>query len=127
MENNVVPINKATLTQQVESGMKKKELALHYGISMNQMTKALQACGLQIKKNHYPKFEIVEDEQVVDTPQVIVDNTPKTPTAQESIQEDKAQDDAPVDQVDNEENDNQEVAPQPEDNEENKSSNNDWV
>lgn len=126
MENKVVPINKAILKQQVESGMKKKELAAHYGISVNQMTKALQASGLQIKKNHYPKFELIDDEVALDAPQVIVDNTPKTPTPQESIQEDKAQEDASVEQVDNEENNNQEVAPNPEDNGENKLSNNNW-
>lgn len=100
MENNVVPINKATLTQQVESGMKKKELALHYGISLNQMTKALQACGLQIKKNHYPKFQIVDSEPAVPVTDEIVSEQ-IVPTPEQLIQEDKAEEVASVEQVDN--------------------------
>lgn len=97
--NNVVEINKATLTQQVEAGMKKKELASHYGISELQMGKALKACGLTIKR-FPPTFKIVDDSQdttataeVKDKPEVLVDNSPT------NFQEDKAQNDASVDKV----------------------------
>lgn len=54
---NPVEINLETLTEQVNvKGMKKKELADHYGIPVTQMTKALQAAGLKIRKFHHPAF-----------------------------------------------------------------------
>lgn len=104
MENNkkVVPIVKTTLAEQVEAGMKKKELALHYGISVNQMTKALQACGLQIKKNHYPTFQLVDEAPAEPNP--VADLTVSggiVLTPEQVIQEDKAEEVASVEQVDN--------------------------
>lgn len=54
-----VKINVETLTKQVEDGMKKDELAAHYGIPVTQMTKALQQAGLKIRKFHRPAFTLV--------------------------------------------------------------------
>lgn len=56
-----VEIKKSIIEAQIESGMKKKELADHYGLPMTQMTKVLQQLGLRIKQNHHPKFVIVDD------------------------------------------------------------------
>lgn len=58
-----VQISKADLSTKVEAGWKKTQLAEHYGIPVTQMTKALQAAGLQIRKFHTPKFELVDDTQ----------------------------------------------------------------
>lgn len=105
MENNkkVVPIVRATLAEQVEAGMKKKELALHYGISVNQMTKALQACGLQIKKNHYPTFQLIDEApaESVATETAIEEVAPTPEQIEQVIQEGKAEEEASVEQVDN--------------------------
>lgn len=59
-----VEIKKSIIEAQIESGMKKKELADHYGLPMTQMTKVLQQLGLRIKQNHHPKFVIVDDTPV---------------------------------------------------------------
>lgn len=113
MENNqTVEINKTILTQQVDAGMKKKELAKHYGISELQMGKALKEAGLTIRKFHHAKFKLVED-TAQDAPEVLVDNNPVNTTTTddvketpEIIQEDTAQSD--VTQVDDTENNEEE-------------------
>ena len=56
-----VPIKKSILTQQVEEGMKKAELAAHYELPVAQMTKVLKAAGLKIRKFHAPKYELEDD------------------------------------------------------------------
>ena len=59
MSKETVSIDVTLLTQQVNDGMKKKELAKHYGISVLQMTKALKEAGLKIRKFHHPAFKLV--------------------------------------------------------------------
>lgn len=56
-----VKIILSVLKKQVEEGMKKKELAEYYGIPETQMTKALKAAGLKIRKFHLPSFKLVEE------------------------------------------------------------------
>ena len=71
-----IKISKVDLAQKVEEGWKKPQLAEHYGLPMVQMTKVLQAAGLQIRKFHAPKFELVdeiEEVEVLDT--VVVSET----------------------------------------------------
>ena len=58
-----VKIILSKLKEQVEEGMKRKELAEYYGISEVQMAKALKSAGLRIRKFHLPSFEIVEEEE----------------------------------------------------------------
>lgn len=55
-----VKISLETLKRQVNEGMKKKELASHYGIPVMQMTQILKDNNIQIRKFHYPKYELVE-------------------------------------------------------------------
>ena len=65
-----IKISKVDLAQKVEEGWKKPQLAEHYGLPMAQMTKVLQAAGLQIRKFHAPRFELVdevEEVEVLDT------------------------------------------------------------
>lgn len=57
---NPIEINLETLTEQVNvKGMKKAELAKHYGLPVTQMTKALKDAGLKIRKFHNPSFVLV--------------------------------------------------------------------
>lgn len=83
-----VEIRKSTIEAQIEAGMKKKELAEHYGLPMLQMTKVLQQLGLRIKQNHLPKFVIVDDTLVEETHvtavESVAENTEVTNIAGES-------------------------------------------
>jgi hypothetical protein len=56
-----VKIVPSVLKAQVEEGWKLKPLAEHYGLPVAQMTKALRALGLKIRKFHAPKFTFVEE------------------------------------------------------------------
>ncbi len=49
------------LKAHIDAGMKKKELAELYELPESQMTKVLQQAGLQIRRFHAPKFELVMD------------------------------------------------------------------
>ena len=62
MGKETISINVATLTKQVEEGMKKAALAEHYGIPVSQMTAALKQAGLKIRKFHAPAFVLVTDD-----------------------------------------------------------------
>ena len=62
MGKETISINVATLTKQVEEGMKKAALAEHYGIPVSQMTAALKQAVLKIRKFHAPAFVLVKDE-----------------------------------------------------------------
>ena len=83
VQEGPVKINKAVLAKQVEDGMKKKELAAYYNLSMVKMGDALRAAGLKIRKFHSPKFELVDDEQEGNSPEekgeVVLDNTVNPP------------------------------------------------
>lgn len=59
-----VKISLTTLKKQVEDGMKKSQLAEHYGMSELQVGKLLKQAGLKIRKFHKPAFELVNDELV---------------------------------------------------------------
>lgn len=61
-----IPIRVEELTELINSGMKKKELAEHYGLPVAQMTKVLQQTGLRIRKFHRPKFVIIEVENLIE-------------------------------------------------------------
>ena len=61
-----IKISKVDLAQKVEEGWKKAQLAEHYGLPTAQMTKVLQAAGLQIRKFHAPRFELVDEVEEVE-------------------------------------------------------------
>ena len=56
-----VEIKKSILAQQVEDGWKRKALAEHYGLPEAQMAQVLRHAGLQIRKFHAPKYQLVDD------------------------------------------------------------------
>ena len=58
-----VPIRRATLAQQVEAGWKRKQLAEHYGLPEAQIARVLKEAGLQIRKFHAPKYQLVDDDE----------------------------------------------------------------
>ena len=60
-ETQPVSIDIKVLTEQVNNGMKKAELAEFYGIPVTQMTSALKQAGLKIRKFHHPKFVLVNN------------------------------------------------------------------
>lgn len=70
MQNKMaVEIKKSVLTEQVNSGWKRKALAEHYGLPETQMAQVLKDAGLQIRKFHAPKYQLVDDsieEQVIE-------------------------------------------------------------
>lgn len=53
-------VSKAELTAMVDSGVKKEQIAQHYGLSNAQTTKLLRSAGLKIRKFHAPAFELVD-------------------------------------------------------------------
>ena len=66
MSKETVQINLKTLTQQVQNGMKKVELADYYKLPMLQMTKVLQQAGLKIRKFHAPAFTLITEDVIED-------------------------------------------------------------
>ena len=60
----VVTISKSDLTQKVNDGWKKPQLAEYYGLPVTQITQALQQAQLKIRKFHKPKFVLVEETAV---------------------------------------------------------------
>lgn len=56
-----VQVTLSDLTNKVNEGWKKQQLAQHYGLPVAQMTKLLRDAGLQIRKFHNPKYVLVDD------------------------------------------------------------------
>jgi|SRR6187402_1356273 len=79
MAREAVQITISDLTSKVEAGWKKPALAEHYGLPVSQVTSALQAAGLRIRKFHHPKFILVDD-----TVNPITDATPSMMSAPEA-------------------------------------------
>lgn len=65
-----IKITKAQLEKQVNDGMKKADLAKFYDLPVSQVTKLLQQAGLRIRKFGHPKFELVDEETLVENIEV---------------------------------------------------------
>lgn len=64
MENQEkVQISLSKLEEQINSGMKRKEIAEFYGLPESNVAKILKDNGLQIRKFHEPKYVIVDDRE----------------------------------------------------------------
>lgn len=59
-----VQLSKKGLTQDVENGLTRKEIAEKYGLVQGQLNKAMQMAGLKGVRAKTVKFEFVEDEEV---------------------------------------------------------------
>lgn len=57
----MVDIKVSTLKEQVESGMKLKELAEFYELPVSQMKKALKQANLRIRSFRRPQFNLITD------------------------------------------------------------------
>ena len=66
-----VEIKKSILAQQVQDGWKRKALAEHYGLPEAQMAQVLRDAGLQIRKFHAPKYQLVDDTQSETTESIV--------------------------------------------------------
>ena len=93
MSKETISINVATLTKQVEEGMKKAALAEHYGIPVSQMTAALKQAGLKIRKFHAPAFVLVTDD--VATEEIDNPATTEVVDAPEEVAEEALTEEAP--------------------------------
>ncbi len=57
----MIQISKKELTELVNSGKKKEEIASKYNLTNAATTRLLKEAGLKIKKNHKPTFSLVDD------------------------------------------------------------------
>lgn len=70
-----VKIKPSVLKEQIDNGMKMKELAEHYGLPVAQMKNVLKTLGLEIRKFRKPLWVIEEEpevsnlEEIEDTPE----------------------------------------------------------
>ena len=70
-----VKIKPSVLREQIDNGMKMKELAEHYGLPVAQMKNVLKTLGLEIRKFRKPLWVIEEEpevsnlEEIEDTPE----------------------------------------------------------
>ena len=59
-----VKIKPSVLKEQIDNGMKMKELAKHYGLPVAQMKNVLKTLGLEIRKFRKPLWVIEEEPEV---------------------------------------------------------------
>mgnify|MGYP000945259061 CR=1 FL=1 len=59
-----VKIKPSVLKEQIDNGMKMKELAEHYGLPVAQMKNVLKTLGLEIRKFKKPLWVIEEEPEV---------------------------------------------------------------
>lgn len=59
--SDAVKVSRKALTELVEKGMKKPQLAEHFGVSQSAMTSLLKEAGLKIRKFHNSKPVLVDD------------------------------------------------------------------
>lgn len=60
-----VKIKPSVLKEQIDNGMKLKELAEHYGLPVAQMKNVLKTLGLEIRKFRKPLWVIEEEPEVI--------------------------------------------------------------
>lgn len=62
-----VKIKPSVLKEQIDNGMKMKELAEHYGLPVTQMKNVLKTLGLEIRKFRRPLWVIEEEPGVTNS------------------------------------------------------------
>lgn len=83
-----IQIKKSVLAQQVEQGMKKDELATHYGVKVSEMTRILKQANLKIRKFHLPTYQFIDDTaiEVVETQEVTEEAIAETVETAEAVE-----------------------------------------
>lgn len=79
-----VKIKPSVLKEQIDNGMKMKELAEHYGLPVAQMKNVLKTLGLEIRKFRKPLWVIEEEEPEVTNIEEI-ENTPEPQAEVEAL------------------------------------------
>lgn len=68
-----IQVTKSDLSQKVQDGWKKDQLAAHYGLTIAAMGRLLREAGLQIRKLHRPKYTLIDDTvEVLQLPEEIM-------------------------------------------------------
>lgn len=85
-----VKIKPSVLKEQIDNGMKMKELAEHYGLPVAQMKNVLKTLGLEIRKFRKPLWVIEEEPEVTNLEEI--EDTPEPQAevealAQEGVEE----------------------------------------
>nr|DAX26229.1 MAG TPA: Protein of unknown function (DUF433) [Caudoviricetes sp.] len=79
-----VKIKPSVLKEQIDNGMKMKELAEHYGLPVAQMKNVLKTLGLEIRRFRKPLWVIEEEEPEVTNLEEI-ENTPEPQAEVEAL------------------------------------------
>ena len=85
-----VKIKPSVLKEQIDNGMKMKEIAEHYGLPVAQMKNVLKTLGLEIRKFRKPLWVIEEEPEVTNLEEI--EDTPEPQAevealAQEGVEE----------------------------------------
>jgi len=85
-----VKIKPSVLKEQIDKGMKMKELAQHYGLPVAQMKNVLRTLNLQIRRFQKPLWVIEEEPEVTNLEEI--EDTPEPEAevealAQEGVEE----------------------------------------
>jgi len=75
----IVKLSKRGLREDIESGMKRPQIAEKYQLPVTQVNKAIKMAGLNGMRAKTIKFELVDDEEIVE-----INEIPQ-PTAPEAI------------------------------------------
>lgn len=65
----MVTITKSQLIADVESGLKRPEIAEKYGLPLNQVQKLMKIAGLKTKRANNLKFKFIDDTTIVSEPE----------------------------------------------------------
>ncbi len=57
----MIQVSKKELTEMVNNGKKKEEIAKHYNLTNAATTRILKEANLKIKKTHKPTYTLIED------------------------------------------------------------------
>ena len=68
----MVSISKKELTEMVNKGAKKEEIAAKYSLTTAATGRLLKEAGLKLKKTHKPTFKLVDDTANTPTSETIV-------------------------------------------------------
>lgn len=76
----IVKLSKKELREDIESGMKRPQIAEKYQLPVNQVNKAIKMAGLNGMRAKTVKFEFIDDEEPIEeqenTPEISIADVP---------------------------------------------------